>query len=261
MEVHHKLKPVHSWRELLSEIGVVVIGVCIALAAEQAVDWLHWRDKVSTARSAIASETATNLSYGIMRMRRAACTEKSLDTLAQTLDAASKSGSLPPVGEFGSARNNVMLSGQWDSLMSSETAAHFPADEVAGLSAIYVYGARYNDRTLQEVDTIAQLDTMAGPGRKLDPESEARLREALSHERLNNRALSNYGVRIWQVVAQRHLKFSKEDFHLIDAAQRQPVSCPVAEIPAAGYGQAPWGSVLDDANEILAHPPQLQAGE
>jgi hypothetical protein len=37
----HKPKPVHSWRELLTEIGVVVIGVCIALAAEQTVEYFQ----------------------------------------------------------------------------------------------------------------------------------------------------------------------------------------------------------------------------
>jgi hypothetical protein len=42
----HKPKPVHNWRELLTEIGVVVIGVCIALAAEQAVEWWHWRGRL-----------------------------------------------------------------------------------------------------------------------------------------------------------------------------------------------------------------------
>ena len=30
----HKPKPVHNWRELLTEIGTIVIGVLIALAAE-----------------------------------------------------------------------------------------------------------------------------------------------------------------------------------------------------------------------------------
>src|SRR3954464_2108182 len=43
----HKPKPVHNWREFLAEIGVVVIGVCIALAAEQTVEWLHWRTQVA----------------------------------------------------------------------------------------------------------------------------------------------------------------------------------------------------------------------
>jgi len=33
----HKPKPVHSWREFLSEILVVVTGIAIALAGEQAI--------------------------------------------------------------------------------------------------------------------------------------------------------------------------------------------------------------------------------
>jgi hypothetical protein len=35
----HKPKPVHSWRELLTEVGVIVIGVSIALAGGQTMEW------------------------------------------------------------------------------------------------------------------------------------------------------------------------------------------------------------------------------
>lgn len=38
MEVHHKSHPIHDWREFLKEIGIIVIGVLIALAAEQGVE-------------------------------------------------------------------------------------------------------------------------------------------------------------------------------------------------------------------------------
>jgi hypothetical protein len=41
----HKPKPVHGWRELFSEIGVIVIGVVIALSAKQLVEALYWRQK------------------------------------------------------------------------------------------------------------------------------------------------------------------------------------------------------------------------
>jgi hypothetical protein len=34
----HKPKPVHNWREFLGEIAVVVVGVLIALSAEQVVE-------------------------------------------------------------------------------------------------------------------------------------------------------------------------------------------------------------------------------
>ena len=168
MEIH-KPKPTHNWRELLTEIGVVVIGVCIALAAEQTVEWMHWENRVAAARKAIATETATNIRSGILRMRLGPCIEKRLDTLSQILDSASRSGSLPPVGEFGDIVNPIWLSAEWDSLMSSQTASHFPHHELSGLNYIYISVARANARQLQEVEAIAQIDTIAGPGRRITP--------------------------------------------------------------------------------------------
>ena len=49
MEIH-KPRPIRHWRELLTEIGVIVLSVSIALAGEQAVEWLHWHNEVATAR-------------------------------------------------------------------------------------------------------------------------------------------------------------------------------------------------------------------
>ena len=59
MEVH-KPKPVRNWREFLKEVGIIVLGVCIALAAEQAVEWVHWRQEVAAARDALRAEIAFN---------------------------------------------------------------------------------------------------------------------------------------------------------------------------------------------------------
>ena len=67
-----KPRPVRNWRGFLKEVGIIVLGVSIALAAEQAVEWFHWHNRVAEARKAIATETATNISYGIRRMRYAA---------------------------------------------------------------------------------------------------------------------------------------------------------------------------------------------
>ena len=48
----HKPGPIQNWRDLLKEVGVIVLGVSIALGAEQAVEWLHWRSEVTAARAA-----------------------------------------------------------------------------------------------------------------------------------------------------------------------------------------------------------------
>jgi hypothetical protein len=52
----HKPKPVHSWREFLSEIGVVVLGIVIALSGEQAVETLHRKVEVSALRADLHEE-------------------------------------------------------------------------------------------------------------------------------------------------------------------------------------------------------------
>jgi hypothetical protein len=46
----HLPKALHGWRELLKEVGIIVLGVLIALSAEQAVESLHWHQRAATAR-------------------------------------------------------------------------------------------------------------------------------------------------------------------------------------------------------------------
>jgi hypothetical protein len=86
MEIH-KPKPVHSWRELLTEIGVIVIGVAIALTAEQAVEWLHWQSEVTAARQAIHDEMGVNnASLFAFRLAIAPCLERQADEAGRILD-------------------------------------------------------------------------------------------------------------------------------------------------------------------------------
>ena len=42
----HVPKPLHGWREFLGEVGVIVVGVLVALGAEQVVENLHHRSQV-----------------------------------------------------------------------------------------------------------------------------------------------------------------------------------------------------------------------
>jgi hypothetical protein len=79
-----------------------VLGVSITLAAEQAVEYFHWRSQVKEVRQIIAAEMAANTAGVIARLRNQACIERQrLDELGRILDSASRSGSLPPVGFFG----------------------------------------------------------------------------------------------------------------------------------------------------------------
>ena len=57
----HLPKPLHGWREFAGEVGIIVVGVLIALALEQVVQSIHDRSVADQARDAIRAEVRENL--------------------------------------------------------------------------------------------------------------------------------------------------------------------------------------------------------
>ena len=55
----HKPRSLRSFREFLGEVGVIVIGIVIALALEQGVEWLHWHAQVGRTEAAFQAELKT----------------------------------------------------------------------------------------------------------------------------------------------------------------------------------------------------------
>lgn len=243
MEIH-KPKPVHSWREFLVELGTITLGVMIALAAEQAVEWIHWRSQVQEAREVIATELASNLAGAATRMRTQPCTERRLDQLALILDAAAKDGSLPPVGYIRRPPRGIWPSGAWESVVASQTATHFPRQQLADIAAAYKVIERIEDLSAIEIADWNELYTMVGPGRRLDPASEAALRKALSEGRSAGRTMAGLGFQLANRVKTLHLPFSRDDLDRIASSRRPPVSAAPADIclpigpVTASYGQA-----------------------
>src|SRR5690348_4833714 len=75
----HLPKPLHGWREFVGEVGIIVLGVLIALGAEQVVETFQWREKVRHAEHAMRLELAEDdgpQAYG--RLVIAVCLDKQL---------------------------------------------------------------------------------------------------------------------------------------------------------------------------------------
>lgn len=60
MEVHAPHEPIHSWRDFFIHIATITIGLLIAIALEQTVEWIHHRHIVHVARENIRHEMQTN---------------------------------------------------------------------------------------------------------------------------------------------------------------------------------------------------------
>ncbi len=63
----HRPKALHGIGEFLGEVGVIVIGIVIALALEQAVEWVHWHGQVKRTEAALQAELKTNMLFAYER--------------------------------------------------------------------------------------------------------------------------------------------------------------------------------------------------
>ena len=74
----HLPKPLHGWRAFVGEVGIIVLGVLIALGAEQVVESVHDRYLARQAIDHIRSELAYDSAFAAERIRSAiACARAS----------------------------------------------------------------------------------------------------------------------------------------------------------------------------------------
>jgi hypothetical protein len=61
LDVHTPHSPAHGWREFLTNIVAIVIGLLLALALDKAVEFIHERHQLAQARRELAVELQDNV--------------------------------------------------------------------------------------------------------------------------------------------------------------------------------------------------------
>jgi hypothetical protein len=174
----HLPKPLHGWREFAGEVGIIVLGVLIALAAEQVVAWLHWRRQIADARQAIDREVAYNVGAIAKREQEAPCIDRRLQEIRMLLSANGSSHLRPrqPLGQpqLFRPRTNV-----WQAALSGQVAGHMPLATRVGYAELYDGFQWYAQKAADETDAWSVLGELDDPG-ALSPQDIATVREARS---------------------------------------------------------------------------------
>ena len=131
----HLPKPLHGWREFFGEVRIIVMGVLIALGAEQALEGLHDWHVAGQSRRDVREEVATNLGFYRERLIESSCIATRLSQLSDIVQG----GSVPPetVKWIGRPGDFAPFSERWRAVTSSARSAMFPSDEQSSLDAIY----------------------------------------------------------------------------------------------------------------------------
>ena len=84
----HLPKPLHGWRAFVGEVGIIVLGVLIALAAEQVVESVHDRYLAREALDHIRGELSFDSAFAAERVAIGDCMRSSFTDLRQRLIAS-----------------------------------------------------------------------------------------------------------------------------------------------------------------------------
>ena len=125
----HKPKAVHDWRAFASEIGIIVIGVLIALAFEQTVEWMHWRHLVAEHRTALNQNVEDMEVSKLTRVDLQPCADARLADIATILKRHAANQPLGVTGPVGRVTASVAQMGPFDMALSDQAFAHMPLAE------------------------------------------------------------------------------------------------------------------------------------
>ncbi len=174
----------HSLREFLSEITVVVCGILIALALEEGLRVAHDHSIAREALETVREEIRQNLSYMGGRLATQACVERRLDEIGDILAASDEGTPLRTPNWVGQPSVWYLTDQRWLAATASGRASLLPPGEQGPLSGVYGVMTRFNDAERQEQAAWAQLRGLESWHGPLGPVARVHFLEALQHSRL-----------------------------------------------------------------------------
>ena len=128
VEVHHA-HPVKSWREFFTEIGIIVIGILVALALDQAAERYREYRFAGEARDAVRAEVSENLYWVNVRAQAEPCIGRRLQEIGAILDLAEQGKPYPVPHRLGLVPHIKLTELRWQANASGGRASLFSGEE------------------------------------------------------------------------------------------------------------------------------------
>jgi hypothetical protein len=209
----HLPKPLHGWREFAGEVGIIVLGVLIALGFEQVVEELNWHARTRASVSELKSESENNFSLMAERVAVQPCVDAQLDRLmARVLSAGPAASSpVPPIDTqtmggvaFRQPVDRPFQDDVWRALITDGTVGHFDQDGRQRMAQLYWQIESIRDLQKRGDEAVGELNVLLSPV-PLDPATRGTLAAAIARQKFLGKVLtldSIQGMAMLQSVGQ-----------------------------------------------------------
>lgn len=210
----HVPKPLHGWRAFVGEVGIIVVGVLIALGAEQVAEGWRWHERAEEGRERLKAEIGHE--FLLMQEREAVgdCVDSQLNNLEKlVLLSGSKlkpavlySENQPPglISEYVIRTPSRSWSDSaWQSIISEGLPEHLTLREREYLPIHYSQMARISAANHDEDLALGELRALSKP-MQLDAGVRSAFIRMIEGERARNRFMANGSVQMIATVEKLH---------------------------------------------------------
>lgn len=149
-------KPIHGWRQFAGEVGIIVVGVLIALGAQQVVEDRYWRGQVADARASLDSQLIESKFASLERIADADCIARQLDFLDEVIAGTRPAEKLRI--RIGSLR--LWSTSAWDAAISSGSVAHMTPQTRNTYANLFSFTAALGDLNVNSYASETNLRTL-----------------------------------------------------------------------------------------------------
>ena len=187
----HLPRPMHGWREFAGQVGIIVLGVLIALGAEQVIQTIHSQREVAQFRSAVDLELATTLAAYRYRVDQEPCVKRRLGELRRWLGSSRAGTTLAPAGEIGRPSLYSFLTSVWKS-SSPNVMNNLPLLTRERYAGLYDFAGLVDGQLDQEAEIWRSLNAFNGAS-QLSPEDRSKIADlAYRAKSVDDLVVSNY---------------------------------------------------------------------
>jgi hypothetical protein len=249
MEVHRP-RPAHGWRELLREVGIIVLGVLIALGAEQVVRNLHMRAEVRLAESQMREEVSNDDGPQVLqRIALAPCIEQQLTRI----HALAEQGG-PRAALIEAIKGYDPPSHTWDSLAfqgatMSKVVPELPPERLWRWAYVYTAMPLLDRADEREFLDVAKLRALSQTGGALSDVERQSVLAAVELLRRDNAEIVEHATPVAAAVREldiRVVMHPKEPIHLYAPAGAARVVEQLKRLPMAAACVAPLEHAMAD---------------
>jgi hypothetical protein len=161
MEIHTPDEPITSWRSLFTHLGIVTVGILIALALEGCVEWIHHRNLANEARANITQEIRDNRAELEHSLASLPASDKAVQDIVAHMRNIKNEHSIEIRYSFEDAH---LSNASWSTAQTTGALSYMTYADVERFSRFYdlqrEYVALQNDLLQRIIDSNApELDT------------------------------------------------------------------------------------------------------